>query len=223
MSLVELMIGITIGLFILAAASMVATTQLGDNRRLLVEAQVQQDMRVITNLITRDLRRASYWGKAYFAVWPAVGASAVNPYSALTPTSAASAVKITYTRSVDEEGKAAVVSEKNDPEAASNNAGFWWDPEAKTLKALLGDGTWQTLNDPAVLLITRFSVRIDTEDVDVPCGAICPVLGPGGCPLKQAMRNATVEIVGMSTIDSNVKRSVSYDVRLRNDLVREAC
>jgi len=40
---------------------MVLTTQLGDNRRLLLEAQMQQDMRTAADLISRDLRRAGYW------------------------------------------------------------------------------------------------------------------------------------------------------------------
>ena len=44
-SIVELMVGITIGLFILAAATVMLTSQLADNRRLLLEAQVQQDLR----------------------------------------------------------------------------------------------------------------------------------------------------------------------------------
>ena len=65
LSIVELMVGITIGLFILAGASMVLTTQLGDNRRLLLEAQVQQDLRVASDLISREIRAAGYWGNAY--------------------------------------------------------------------------------------------------------------------------------------------------------------
>ena len=69
LSIVELMVGITIGLFILAGASMVLTTQLGDNRRLLLEAQVQQDLRVASDLISREIRAAGYWGNAYQQVW----------------------------------------------------------------------------------------------------------------------------------------------------------
>ena len=59
-SIVELMVGITISLFILAGASLVLTTQLDSNRRLLLEAQVQQDLRTTADMISRDVRRAGY-------------------------------------------------------------------------------------------------------------------------------------------------------------------
>lgn len=219
LSLVELMVGITIGLFILAAATLVATNQLGDNRKLLLEAQVQQDMRVITDLVSRELRRAGYWGKANFMVWPAAAASAVNPYSAMNPADAASASKITFTRSRDEEGNIAVVSEKNDPLTDLNQAGFEYDPKGLTIKTLMGNGKWETLNDPQVLAITRFEIAMQTIRTAAPCGASCPATGDGGCPLFQSQRNAVVQIVGQSAVDNTVRRSVLYNVRLRNDLV----
>ncbi|MBL0296208.1 MAG: hypothetical protein IPQ21_03185 [Betaproteobacteria bacterium] len=64
------MVGITVGLFIVAAAAMLVTTQLGDNRRLLLETQVQQDLRATADIITRELRRA---GLAGARLWPASG------------------------------------------------------------------------------------------------------------------------------------------------------
>ena len=219
MSLVELMVGITIGLFILAAASLVATSQLGDNRRLLLEAQVQQDVRITADLITRDLGRAGYWGNAHWAVWPTnVVAALGNPYRAITPVNNAAANSVTFSRSLDEEGGAIIAPEDNIVDA-SESGGFRHNVDAQTIEMRLSDGNWQTLTDPAVLRITRFAVRMTTTTTPVPCGVSCPAVGPGGCQFRQLQRNATVEIEGSATTDPNVRRSVSSDVRLRNDLV----
>ena len=69
LSIVELMVGMAIGLFVVAAASMLVVTQLSDNRRLTLETQVQQDLRATADIITRELRRAGHWGKARDGVW----------------------------------------------------------------------------------------------------------------------------------------------------------
>ena len=58
LSIVELMVGVAIGLVIVAAAALLMTGQLVENRRLLVETQLQQDLRGAADIITRELRRA---------------------------------------------------------------------------------------------------------------------------------------------------------------------
>ena len=83
LSIVELMVGVAIGLFVVAAATMLVSTQLSDNRRLMLETQVQQDLRASADIITRELRRAGHWGKARDGVWFAGNVAAVrdNPYT----------------------------------------------------------------------------------------------------------------------------------------------
>ena len=61
LSLVELMVGVAVGLFVVAGATLVVSNQLGDNRRLMLETQIQQDLRAAADLIARDLRRSGYW------------------------------------------------------------------------------------------------------------------------------------------------------------------
>lgn len=57
-SLVELMVGIAIGLVIVAAALFALTHHLRENRAMLLETRLMQDLRTTTDLIARDLRRA---------------------------------------------------------------------------------------------------------------------------------------------------------------------
>jgi len=227
LSLVEMLVGVTIGLFILAGAATVATSQLGDHRRLLLDAQLQQDVRLTLDLVTRDLRRAAYWGKSTTAIWPPSWATAlVNPYTELVPENA-TGTSVTFERSTDETSGALITAENNTVDAGEFG-GFKHVSTNHTVAVLVGNDNWQTLTDPAVIKVTKFNITVSSISSNVPCGvdAACTagqVLGPGGCPLVQVMRNASVEISAESASDSSIKRSMRSDIHLRNDVVRESC
>ncbi len=59
-SLVELLVGLAIGLIVIATALYAVTQHLRENKRLLVEARLMQDLRTAAELIARDLRRAGH-------------------------------------------------------------------------------------------------------------------------------------------------------------------
>lgn len=219
MSIVELLVGIAIGLFILAGATMTVTGQLSGNRRLLADTQLQQDLRVAADIITRDVRRSAYTAAAYQSVWPSTVASGiVNAYAAMTPEAAADAVhQVTYSVS-----KAQNPAQENNALDADEESGVRWNDSAKTLEIQLGHNNWQALTDPNSMLITRFDITIDGRDQDVPCAQQCPV-GPAGCPLKLTTRDLSFVVVGQSAIDPTVTRSLRWSVRARNDVVREVC
>ena len=72
LSLVELMVGIAVGMFVVAAAATLVATQLTENRGLQLELQVQQDLRATADIITRELRRGASlasFGDATSYVW----------------------------------------------------------------------------------------------------------------------------------------------------------
>jgi prepilin peptidase dependent protein B len=214
LSMVELMVGVAIGLFVVAGATLVVSNQLGDNRRLMLETQIQQDLRAAADLIARDIRRSGYWGSAETGVWHA-GALAVssNPYTALQPVvagTAASAVRFGYSRGLVE----------NDVLDAADESGFRLN-NAGAIEMLTGGG-WQALTDVTTLRITKFDVRLNNQDVALACFNPCPVPA-GACPPVQTVRNVTVLIEGTAVHDANVKRSAQTEVRLRNDVITGAC
>ncbi len=222
-SIVELMIGVAIGLFILAGASLVMTTQLGDNRRLLLETQVQQDMRAVAALITRDIRRDSYWGEAYRQVWPAsVAEATANVYAQqMAPRTTAGSSTLQYARSLDDEAPNAPVGTENNTVTGGELVTFSLNDSTHTIEMKLGTGSFQALTDPNVLKVTQFNFVVNAFDMPVPCGTQCPVLGIGGCPLVQSIRDVTFLIVAEAVHDARVKRSLRDTVRLRNDVNRE--
>lgn len=240
LSIVELMVGITIGLFILAGTTLMLTSQLSDNRKLLLEAQIQQDLRATADMISRDIRRAGYWAMAYCAVWPdnatklpsqcwAGAAPRPNPYAVMALRDVAvGSTQVVYARSTDEEGGIRLLGHDDnlvDGEAGRprEQVGFQFNTANKTIDFQVGAGNWQALTDPTVLEITRFDLVLNNRDLPVPCGAQCPALGVGGCPLWQTTRDVTITIIGRAVHDPNILRSLSDSVRLRNDRIREVC
>ena len=239
MSIVELMVGVAIGLFILAGATLMVTGQLSGNRRLLADTQLQQDLRVAADIISRDLRRAAYTAAAYQSVWPSSPAAGlINAYADMTPESTGNPVQqLTYSSS-----KATNPGQENNQVDPDEISGFRLNAAHQTLEMQLGSGNWQALSDPNAMLITRFDISVVRHDQDVPCGAdpsgtnciACPAtygrcaqgpigLPPRPCPLRLTTREVSFVLVGQSAIDPTVTRSLQWTVRPRNDVVREAC
>ena len=219
-SIVELMIGIVIGLFILAGASLVMTSQISDNRRLLLDTQVQQDLRAVSSLIVRDVRRANYYGLAHRKIWPNdLTQSTVNPYAGLTPATSNGSSSLQYERSLDDQGGPA--SNDDDIVADSERVTIALNASNHTVEMTLGTSPAQALTDANVLRVTELTFTVAVRDLAVPCGIDCPV-GPGGCPLVQRLRQVNFVMVGEAVNDPRVRRSLRESVRLQNDIVREA-
>jgi prepilin peptidase dependent protein B len=214
LSLVELMVGVAIGLFVVAGATVAVSNQLGDNRRLMLETQVQQDLRAAADLIARDLRRAGYWGAAETGVWNASAVSvATNPYiemSAATVSGpAASAVTFAYSRGIGENNFI-------DP---ADQSGFRLT-NAGVIEMRTGGG-WQALTDSNTVRVTNFQVKLETTDVALACFNLCA--GAPNCPPTQSVRDFEIVIDATAVHDPSVKRSVRSMARLRNDVVVGAC
>jgi len=228
LSIVELLVGIAIGLFILAGATLVTSTQLTDNRALLLETQIQQDLRATADLISRDLRRAGYWGNASSMAWPAAGVPAVaNMYPAYwETTSAGGRTEYNYAISNATLPKFPAPIEDNVLDA-SEQFGFAWNEAELTIEAKLGGAGWQTLTDPSVVQIRKdgFKVSPTEQKFVVPCAKYCPtgVANDTTCWPTQKVRDLTIQITGYAVHDPNVIRTVRSGVRLRNDEITGSC
>jgi prepilin-type N-terminal cleavage/methylation domain-containing protein len=209
LSLVELMVGIAIGLFVVAAASLVVSSQLNDNRRLLLELQVQQDLRATADIITRELRRAGYWdasqnGVSNAALDPLALPSA-NTYSNVSIGGAGNSVAYKYKRANSEEGP------------------FGYELTGGVIRTkLTSDTAWQDLTDINTLIVDTLTIVPGAANaVRLPCPKDCPagVVGDSCWPLV-SVRDFTVTIAGHARSDSAITRTVTSRVRLRNDQVQ---
>ena len=207
-SLVELLVGVALGLFLVAGASTLFVNHLGNSRRLLMEARLNQDLRAATDMVTRDLRRAGYWGNALQGTVIASGASAPtgNPYAAVS----AAASTITYDFSRD-------AAENNVRDA---NERFIFDLSGGTIGMTIS-GTRQVVTDPETVFVTAFTITPTVTAVDIrdSCAKTC--IG-AGCPTI-TVRQYLVTIAGRATRDASVTRTLQTRVRVRNDAFAGAC
>lgn len=217
LSLVELMVGITVGLIIVAAASLLLSTQLVENRRLVAEAQVQQDLRATADIITRELRRSGAEGEdstLLGQIWTPGAANEALPNwwsTKLAPTS----------------GTATTVRFDYAPAGAGTSsgvaAGFGYrlDDARGVIQTFLVAGGWQDLTDPATVEVTEFSVRrLADTSFRIPCTKPCPTTGGSACWPTVNVRALEVRITARSRTVPDVIRTHQSQVRLRNDFFR---
>jgi type IV pilus assembly protein PilW len=219
LSIVELLVGIAVGLFVLAGATMVVSGQLSDNRRLMLETQVQQDLRAAADMIIRDLRRGGYWASAASNVWPTTaGAAPANPYPAIwTASGGGGGLEWMYSYS-----SASPTQPENNTLDASETFGYRLDSSSGTIQMQIGGAGWQALTDASVVKVTQFNVQVNPLNLTVPCAKACPG-GGVACWPQQVVREVGIVIAAEAVHDDSVKRSVTSGVRLRNDGLTGSC
>jgi len=206
MSLVELMVGVAIGLIIVAAATVMAASQLTENRKLLLDTQLQQDMRATMDIITRDLRRAGHDRNVLDTVWDpnqAAKAPQPNPYTGpvlLSP----SHVRFKYSRQ----------------QAYSVDTVFEYYLDANgVIMSKSGASTAEPLTDGNVLKVTAFTIQRDPATPLVSY-LTCPKLctdGTENCWPSFQTYDYTITLTAEARTDNRVTREMTSKVRSRND------
>jgi prepilin peptidase dependent protein B len=211
MSLVELMVGVAVGLVVVAGAISLFATQVRSSRDTLLATRVTQDLRAAADLVARDLRRTGYWGNAINGT-RAVGATAPlqNPYAAMDPTD--SSVAYGFSRDAVED----------DTLGDEEQFGFRLTEDG-VLQMQTDSNTWQELIDPALVRVTEFTVTPTTVDLPLGnlCVAACPAATPG-CPTV-TVRRLDLLLRGQAVADPAITREQRLSVRLRNDQISGAC
>ena len=231
LGLVELMVGITIGLIVAAGASIIAVNQITEHRRLMLETQVQQDLRAAADLLQQDMRRAGFRGEAQLGVWtPAsgVGTPLEEPAQVATPNLYATLKRTDDdgTRSLEYSYARGALGEFGGAELASNEYfGIKWDKAKKTLYLQLGkkddQPNWQPITDPEAVEIIDFDIQIFNQPI--PLGEFCDTpCTAAGCP-AQDVRRVEFKIRGRAKHDAAVTRTLTGAERIRADAMTGAC
>lgn len=204
-SLVELLVGLALGLFVAAGASLMAVTQLTEHRRLLLDAQVRQELRRSADLVQRELRRAGYWRQAQDGVWSATRAGVPHPLPDLSLLD--SQVGLHYQRRPDLDGP------------------FGFKLQDGALKVRMAGAGWQDLTDVHRLHLTAFSVEEpEPPPPATPCPAACAEAGAGegppddsGCVAPLRTRHLRVHLEGHAAHDPSRPQQLGFELRVRND------
>jgi prepilin peptidase dependent protein B len=210
LSLVELMVGLALGLFIVATALFLLSEHLRENRSLLLQARLQQDLRTTLDLMSRHLHRAGHWGTPQAAIWQADSAAQTNPYAALTPGN--NSVMFYASRDAQENQK------------IDSNETLGFRLQQGVLQMRLGDGGWQSLTDPEVMQVTQLNIQpqVFEQVLEDLCHRPCPP-ATITCPPRQQVRSLQISLQAIATHDAQVQRSLQTQVRLRNDAVVGSC
>jgi len=232
LGLVELMVGITIGLIVAAGASMVAVNQISEHRRLMLETQIQQDLRAAADLIQQDLRRAGFRGRPEQGVWSpprAVGTAAEKPAEVAT---ANQFLEMVRTKNSDQVSLTYLYARlgSNGVPADAEHFGIRWSRGTKALYVQIGSpdgrGNWQPITDPESIRITDFDIEIESSPVVLPdfCDKPCSpaVAGAPACPTYE-VRRIRFTITAEAKHDAQVKRTLTNVGRMRADVVNGAC
>ncbi|MEL4178976.1 PilW family protein [Roseateles sp. PN1] len=226
LSLIEMMVGITIGMIVVAGASVMLTQQLAEHRRLVLETQIQQDLRAASDLILRELRRGGAHAVAERLVWaPGSGIAApiTNDYAKQTAVPATqNQVIYSYSSHDDRGGPNPLNPEDN---LSANNERFGFRVSNQTLQFMLGNGNWQPLTDPQTLLITNFTIQQQSQSVSLidSCEiSTCPA-GSATCPPLLQVKRFDISLTGKAAHDDQVRRTLKVSSRMRNDEITGAC
>lgn len=218
LSLVEMLVGVAVGLFIIAGASTLFVANLGSSRKLLVEARLNQDLRTAADLVSRDLRRAGFWGNAVAGTiaLPASTATMPNPYRQVA--SAPSQVEYRFARDA--------------LDAVGGNEEFGFRIQAvggvnvlemKFSAASAVAASWQAVTDPAAVNVTDFVITPVERSIPVgdACARACPASNPA-CPTV-SIRQYDITLTGAAPTDPAMVRTLRTRARPRNDVTAGIC
>lgn len=233
LSIIEFMVGLAVGLFVVGGAAKLFVDYIGSNRTLLLETRVNQDLRAAADLVARDLRRAGYWRNAPSALY--IGASAPtaasNPYAGIAYNGGTG--ELTYAYAKD-----------NDNALAAGTEAFGFRASGGALQMLVG-GNWQQITDPNTLTINAADLSIvPTPERVVELSSTCPCIAKLTCTKtsfedpdtatgatgvnfanrpRVIVRQYVLQITGRAPGNANIVRTVNEIVRPRNDQSLGAC
>lgn len=212
LSLVEMMVGVTVGLFVVGGALSLFTRNVIGSRHVLLETRLNQDLRAAADLVTRELRRAGFWGNAIQGTI-AVGTGSIttaNPYSALTNVSTS---QVEYQFSRD--------SAENNTLDPGDQFGFRLNSGALQMQTT--SGSWTDVTDTQTLRIN--SLTLTPTVTTLPLGNLCYktcAVGAPNCPTV-TVRSYALAINAQAVADSTLQRSFKSVVRMRNELLSGYC
>lgn len=239
LSLIELMIGLTIGLILTGIVLKIYITSVKSSSDNLNITMLNQELRSLLHLIDHDVRRAGFW-----AAVPGTDDLSTDPFmsspndlniSATTGEAANSC--ITYSYDLDKDklvdvGTSATAAPFNAAPYDSGNIeqyGFRLNGTSVEMRTGLASasessfdcnsGAWTGVTDSNTE-ITGLDFNLTTQYLNVTNGAACSPATTNCCTTGQAcqlIRDVSISITGRIVNDPNVVKTVTASTRIRND------
>jgi prepilin peptidase dependent protein B len=225
-SMVELMVGIAISLIVVGGGLSLLANFTGENRRLLLETRLNQDLRAAMDVVTRDLRRAGHWQGSTAGIWvnggpnvppqnayryfydSACNASALGASAPIPP---AAASHVCYAIAGDADN---AVNETTRAEL------YGFHLANGVLYAVINGGAQQAVTDPGTITISQFVVT--PSSTSVPMTGFCRYTCTVNCP-RVIVREFDIQLQGRVPSDATIQRQLRSNVRVRNDYYDGQC
>lgn len=198
-TLVELMVSVTIGLFLLSGLLAFVVNNLEGNARIVKATKLNSSMRTLMTFMADDIRRAGTWNNAIVRI----GSFDVNPFEAVTPLGINPCILYRYDRDLD--GALGTT--------AANDERYGFILDNGTVKMRGGSGTytctasaeWVAVTDPKDIRITALTFYVAQNNPPI--------------TLRHSVqaRDVHITLSGQLTSDPTVQQTLSQMVRIPND------
>jgi prepilin peptidase dependent protein B len=222
-SLIEIMISLSIGLIIIAAAITIYITSVKGSADIAKSARLNHDMDSALALMVNDIRRAGYWGGANVDA-----DSRDNPFtvSGTTDLQIPSASCVLYTYDADEDG----IVDPDEYYGFRLNAG---NIQMRSSNIACEAGGWNSLNISegreqveitGLTLAQSFKClrkRLDAADAsyDTPCADAAAAGNLATDDRVIETREISITVTGRAKNDATVTKTLSDRVKIRNDRI----
>lgn len=239
LTLVELLVALAIGLFLVGAAATLLLAQLAEQRARLADVRLTLALHGVADLAVRELRRAGHVGRADDG-WPVADdpdpARPGNPHAALIPASPPVSMATSTSTPAWSYGRANADHPdlRDDRERDQDEvSALRLNPSTQALDLRLsgpaltpGSGDhWQALTDPGRLRVSRWLVtrRDLVVDLLATCARNRCDAGDTLCPPQRRVRLLQVDLSGHDPAEPARTRHVQRLVRVRNDELQGRC
>ena len=219
LSIVELMVGMVVGLIVVGAALLMIASMTGESKSVILQARLSQDMRAAMDLIVRDIRRAGYWYNAEDGAWLTGSTTVATTYGSTGYGTVTSSGGTAMTYAYSSPSRTSPVSTV----PSSEQYGVRLNTSTKAVEMQVAGGTYQAITDPSTTSITSLALTLNTSSLTVSCRSACPVSPGYTCPPTVSVRTVDISMTGQAANDASVVRTLAEKVRLRNDLIDGSC
>jgi len=243
-TLVELMVGLTVGLIVIGVVGSLFLTTMGGSNDSLRSMKLNQELRTALDYMAADIRRAGYWSAAAAANNPAA-----NPYMVRTGTATDVFVGngcIRYSYDRDDDGTIPRFGFRL-------QGGALQVPQSTALGAANGtndncnEGAWEALTDPNTVVIDELTFSTEGSQCrnlnqttgtppapvtwEAPDGSTTPACAdttatgyaaPTAGDQLVETRQITIRLVGHHARDANTTLAIEESIRLPNNRVLSA-
>lgn len=213
-TLVELMVAASIGLILLLGMSTFMANNLSSNATTRKSAALNQELRAIMSLLSRDIRRSGYWGSPTFTSGALTGVGAgstySNPFSTIN-TATAGCILYSYDKNgngtQDSAEQYGVLFDNGVVKMRTNISATTYDCTADS------SNSWDDLSDPKNTLITGLTfTKTDSA----------PIYMSGSTGPNIKVRQIQITLTGQLKNDATVTQTLTETVRVENDLFSPA-